>query len=125
MKDSRPVFLDLLKIRLPIAALVSILHRVSGAFLFVASFYLLFLLAKSLGGSVEFEQLKLILATPVHAFILWVTLCLLSYHFLAGLRHLLMDLHFGESLRASRIGATVVIVATLVASVLSGVWIWL
>lgn len=125
MKDSRPVFLDLLKIRLPIAALVSILHRVSGAVLFVASFYLLFLLAMSLGGSTEFEQLQLTLASPLHAVVLWLTLCLFSYHFLAGLRHVLMDLHMGESLRASRIGAILVMVSTLIACVLSGVWIWL
>ena len=125
MKDSRPVFLDLLTIKLPIPALVSILHRVSGAFLFVASLYLLFLLSMSLGGSVEFEQLKAKLASPGHAFLLWVILTALSYHFVAGVRHILLDLHVGESLQGGRIGSFLVLIVTLVLSALCGVWIWL
>ena len=125
MKDPRPVFLDLLAIRLPIPAVVSILHRISGAFLFMASFYLLFLLCRSFSSSESFEQLKSDLASPFHAILLFLTLSVLAYHLVAGIRHLLMDLHVGESLKAGRAGAVLVLVATLVLAALSGLWIWL
>ncbi|MCY3884917.1 MAG: succinate dehydrogenase, cytochrome b556 subunit [Gammaproteobacteria bacterium] len=125
MKDARPVFLDLLAIRLPLPAAVSILHRVSGVLLFLASLYLLILLASSFGNETEFDQLKWDLGSPIHSTILWATLSLLSYHFVAGVRHLLMDLHIGESLKAGRIGSVLVLIVSLVLSVLCGVWIWL
>ena len=125
MKDSRPVFLDLLAIRLPITGVVSILHRISGVLLFIASLYLLFLLASSFGGETDFEQLKSDLGNPVHAFLLWATLSLLGYHFIAGVRHILMDLHIGESLRAGQLSSALVLILSIVISVLCGAWIWL
>lgn len=125
MKDTRPVFLDIFAIRLPLPAIVSILHRISGVLLFVASLYLLFLLATSFGSATDFDQLKWNLDTPFHAVMIWATLSLLAYHFVAGVRHILMDLHIGESLRAGRLGSVLVLIISLALSVLCGVWIWL
>lgn len=125
MKDLRPVFLDLLAIRLPLPGIVSILHRISGVLLFIASLYLLYLLASSFGGETDFEQLQADLESPLHSVLLWSVLSLLAYHFVAGVRHILMDLHIGESLRAGRVGSVLVLVFSLALSVLCGVWMWL
>lgn len=125
MKDSRPVFLDLFAIRLPLPGIVSILHRISGVLLFIASLYLLFLLASSFGGETDFEELKADLGSPLHSLLLWSTLSLLAFHFVAGVRHILMDLHIGESLKAGRLGSGLVLVVSIGLSILCGVWIWL
>lgn len=125
MKSVRPVFLNLFAIRLPIVAVVSILHRVSGVALFGASFYLLWLLWRSLDSESSFELLTATLKHPVHLIVLWFTLSLLGYHLIAGVRHLLLDLHIGESLQAGRISAALVLLCSAVLSVVIGVWFWL
>ncbi|MXW52656.1 MAG: succinate dehydrogenase, cytochrome b556 subunit [Gammaproteobacteria bacterium] len=125
MKDLRPVFLDLFAIRLPLPGIVSILHRISGVLLFIASLYLLYLLATSFGGETDFEKLRVDLESPLHSVLLWSVLSLLAYHVVAGVRHILMDLHIGESLRAGRVGSALVLVFSLALSVLCGVWMWL
>ncbi len=125
MKDLRPDFLDLFAIRLPLPGIVSILHRISGVLLFIASLYLLYLLATSFGGETDFEKLRVDLESPLHSVLLWSVLSLLAYHVVAGVRHILMDLHIGESLRAGRVGSALVLVFSLALSVLCGVWMWL
>lgn len=125
MKTSRPVFLNLFAIKLPIVAVVSILHRVSGVALFGASFYLLWMLWLSLESELDFEILKAVLDHPLHAFALWVTLTLLGYHIIAGSRHLLLDLQIGDSLKVGRLGAMLVLLCSIVLSIAIGVWFWL
>ena len=125
MKSTRPVFLNLFAIRFPIVAVVSILHRVSGVVLFGASFYLLWILWLSLESEASFSNLKATLDNPVHSIALWFTLSLLGYHVVAGLRHLLMDLHVGDSLKIGRASALIVLVCSVVLSLAIGVWFWL
>ncbi len=125
MKDSRPTFLNLLAIRLPIAGWTSILHRVSGVFLFAASLYLLYLLTLSFGSAEDFKTLQQSLTSPWNSVLLWLTLSALAYHFVAGVRHLLMDLHIGESLRGGQIGSVLVLIVSVALAALCGVWLWL
>lgn len=125
MKSTRPVFLNLFAIRFPIVAVVSILHRVSGVVLFGASFYLLWILWLSLESELSFWNLKTTLKHPLHSIALWFTLSLLGYHIIAGLRHLLMDLHIGDSLKIGRASAALVLVCSGLLSLVIGVWFWL
>lgn len=125
MKSTRPVFLNLLAIRFPIVAVVSILHRVSGVALFGASFYLLWILWLSLESEASFLNLKNALKQPLHSIVLWLTLSLLGYHIIAGLRHLLLDLHIGDSLKIGRASAAIVLVCSVLMSLTIGVWFWL
>ena len=125
MKSSRPVFLNLFAIKFPIVAVVSILHRVSGVVLFGASFYLLWVLWLSLESEKSFSTVKATLEHPLHSIVLWFTLSLLGYHIVAGLRHLLMDLHIGDSLKMGRASAIIVLVCSCVLSLVIGVWFWL
>ena len=124
MKDNRPVNLDLGTIRLPITAIASILHRVSGVIMVVASFLLLWALDTSLSGPEGFRALGDLVANPLVKFVVWGIVTALVYHSFAGVRHLIMDFGVGESLEGGVLGARVVFVCTAVSAVLVGVALW-
>lgn len=124
MNDKRPVNLDLSTISLPLPAKVSILHRVSGVFLFAAVAVLLCLLGTSLGSEEGFNQVKTWMATPVVKLIVWAVLSGLAYHTAAGVKHLIMDMGIGESLEGGVLGAKLTLVIAAVLIVLAGVWVW-
>src|SRR5262245_39882278 len=65
MNQSRPKYLNLFEIRLPVPALVSILHRISGLVLFLFLPYLLWLLQASLASPESFERYRAVLANPL------------------------------------------------------------
>ncbi len=114
MTHKRPVFLNLLKIKLPLPGLVSFLHRVSGVLLYIAIPICLFILQQSLMSPAEYAAVGKFLSHPLIVFLVFVLLLALSHHLLAGLRFLLMDLDMGlskavsiQSSRAVLIGAVV------------------
>ena len=115
VKTGRPVYLNLLQIRLPIPGLVSILHRISGIVIFLGLPFLLYLLHRSLKSQSDFDSLTQFLTHTEIKFVLWIILAAITWHLLAGIRHLLMDIGIGESLRAARITAmTVLILAVII-----------
>ncbi|MEJ2443080.1 MAG: succinate dehydrogenase, cytochrome b556 subunit [Exilibacterium sp.] len=124
MKNNRPVNLDISTIKLPITAYVSILHRVSGVILYAGIGILLWMLDLSLASEQSFASLKEGLQSPVCQFVLWGTLAALAYHLVAGVRHLFMDFGIGESLEGGTVGATLVVLVSIVLIVLAGVWVW-
>ncbi len=124
MNKKRPVNLDISTIKLPITAYVSILHRISGVFLFAGVAVLLWILDTSLSSQDGFNSVADLAATPAFQGILWLVLAALAYHTVAGIRHLIMDLGVGESLKGGKTGATLVLVIAIVLMVLAGVWVW-
>lgn len=124
MKNKRPVNLDLIKFRFPLPAVASILHRISGVGLFLLIPLLLWLLERSLASPEGYAELRVTLAQPLWKLILLVTLAALLYHLVAGIRHLLMDLHIGDTLAGARLGARSVLAASTLLVALLGVWIW-
>jgi succinate dehydrogenase / fumarate reductase cytochrome b subunit len=104
----RPKHLDLSKIRLPLPGWVSIIHRASGAGLFLALPVLLWLLDMSLTTEVGFEALAGILqmwwVKAALAALVWAYM----HHFCAGIRYLLLDMHKCIELPAARASAAVV-----------------
>jgi len=123
-KSARPVNLDISTIRLPLAAITSITHRISGVILFVGIGILLWMLDNSLSSRDGFNNLHETLTSPLATFIVWGVLSALAYHIVAGIKHLLMDLGFGESKEAAPRGAMIVIVVSAVLILLLGVWLW-
>jgi succinate dehydrogenase / fumarate reductase, cytochrome b subunit len=112
----RPKNLDLLHIRLPIGGVVSILHRVSGVLLVLALPLAFIFLQQSLRSPESYAHVVAQLSSlPARVFLSFITL-LLVHHFLAGIRHLLLDLDVGISRIGSRLGAWLVLagVATAV-----------
>lgn len=112
VKDTRPVNLDIGTIRLPIAAWASLLHRISGAIVFVGTALLLWVLDLSLSGPEGFASVQETAGSFVSRFLVWVVLSALAYHIVAGCRHLLMDLGIGESLDGGTLGAKLVMIVS-------------
>lgn len=123
MKDKRPVNLDIGSIQLPLAAYASILHRVSGAILFVGIAVLLWLFQRSLSGPEGFASVQAGAGSFLCRFIIWGVLSALVYHVIAGCKHLLMDLGIGETNEGAVLGARIVLGLSTVVIVLLGVCI--
>ena len=124
MDKKRPVFLNLTKIRMPMAAIVSILHRASGFALFLAIPYLLHLWRVSLSSAEGYDALQTTLHGGVTSVLVYGVLLALLYHWVAGIRHLLMDMGIGEEKISGRRGAILVLAVVVILALLLGVWLW-
>ena len=121
---SRPVFLEIPNIRLPIPGIVSILHRISGVILFVMLPVLLCLLSGTLSRESAFETYCAIVSNPLVKLILVGVLWAYLHHLLAGVRFLLLDAHKGLELNTARNTAKLVFTAALVLTVILGALLW-
>lgn len=124
MNKQKPINLNFLTIKFPINAIVSILHRLSGVFLFIVIPLLLWCLNKSLISSEDFDNVIQYFHSPMVRLISWIVLAALAYHLLAGIRHLIMDWGIGDTLRGGRIGAQLILLLFAIFVVLLGVWLW-
>ncbi|MBM93803.1 MAG: succinate dehydrogenase, cytochrome b556 subunit [Legionellales bacterium] len=120
--DKRPVFLNLFKIRFPVTALVSIAHRVSGIVMVLALPGWLWVLQSILGPEAGYQSMLSTLHQ--YAVLVWVSLMALVMHLLAGLRHLVMDMGWGESLCAARASAWLIGGLAASCAVMFGVMLW-
>lgn len=106
--------------RLPAPGMVSIMHRVSGALMFLLLWWVLWLLELSLGSEGSFLRLKEVAA------LWWVKLLLLGlawallHHLAAGVRYLFLDLHIGVDKAASVKSALAVYAVSLPLTLLVG-----
>ena len=107
----------------PVMALASISHRVAGVVLFVAIAFMLYALEVSLSSESGFETLKSMMASPVGKFITWGLLSALAYHFVAGIKHLIMDLGVGETLEGGIFAARTVLLLSAILIFLAAVWV--
>ena len=125
MNKKRPVNLDIGTIQLPVTAYVSILHRVSGVVLFGAVGLFLWILDSSLSSEESFNSIKEFMNTLIVQIIIWLSLAALIYHLVAGLRHLVMDYGYGETLSGGILGAKLVLVLSVILMLLAGFWLWI
>ena len=107
-KTKRPKYLNLFKIRQPVMAVVSIFHRVSGVFLFLAIPVLIYWLALSVRSAEDYAAASTIFTSPWAQLIGLVLAWALAHHFFTGIRYLLMDISIGEHLPPARISAWLV-----------------
>ncbi len=124
MAHSRPVYLNLLKIRLPLTGMVSFAHRVSGVLLFISLPYAIWLLERSLASAAGFEQVATQFEAIGFRLFALVIFWSLAHHFFAGIRFLLLDFHIGVDKPASIKTAWVVIAAEIIAlAIIAGAWL--
>lgn len=98
----RPVFLNLTQIKLPVGALTSIGHRITGVVLAINLPISIYLLQRSLGDEAGFAQVVAWFTHwPVKAALV-IVVWALATHVLAGVRHLLSDFDIGSPLRLAR-----------------------
>jgi succinate dehydrogenase / fumarate reductase cytochrome b subunit len=87
---------QILSYRLPLAGKLSILHRASGALLFLClPLVLLPLLGASLASAESFNNVAAVAGNPIVKIILLVLIWGYLHHFCAGIRYLFLDLHMG------------------------------
>lgn len=118
MNKSAPVYLNLIKIKLPLTGVISFLHRVSGVLLFFAIPIALYLLQLSLQSEASFNKAQSLLNHPVAMILQIFVMSALFYHLFAGIRFLLMDVDIGYDKQIARRSSWLVLGATLVSLLL-------
>jgi succinate dehydrogenase / fumarate reductase cytochrome b subunit len=125
VKRKRPLWYNLNLLNLPIPGIVSILHRISGALLFVFTFVLLYFLDRSLASPDGYAGVAQTLGHPLMKLIQLGLLWALMHHLLAGIRYLFLDVHVGVALQPARTSSYAVIGASLALTlVLAGALLW-
>ncbi|MBI2225010.1 MAG: succinate dehydrogenase, cytochrome b556 subunit [Betaproteobacteria bacterium] len=122
--STRPKYLNLFQIRLPLPAVMSILHRVSGAVLFLALPVLLWWLQRSLASPDTFNLLE---ATFSHGFTKLILIGLLwgyLHHLCAGIRHLMLDLDYGTALETARLTSVLAFAVSITLIIVAGALLW-
>lgn len=114
----RPKFLNLTAIRLPLPGFVSILHRISGAVLFLSLPWLILLFDLSLSSPEGFARAAELMHMPMIAIPLFGLLWAFIHHFCAGVRFLLLDLQIGLEKRAAFRSSLAVMVVSLLLTLL-------
>lgn len=118
-KKNRPQFRNInitqiVAYRLPPAGIVSILHRVSGALLFLIGFpFLLYLFDQSITSEVSFERFESVVSHPLAKLVLLGLAWAFLHHFTAGIRYLLLDRHVGIEKGGSRTSALTALAISL------------
>ena len=124
MKSDRPVNLNIFTITFPLAALASITHRITGGALFVGLAFGFYALQLALSSPEGFTQASALTDSVLGRVIFIGLIFSLSYHILAGIKHLLLDFHIGDSLAAAHAGSIIVIVLAVIDTILFGVLLW-
>lgn len=124
MQANRPKHLALWQIRLPLAGIVSILHRISGVALFVMTPFLLYALEGTLSSASRFEAFRACISHPLVKLILLGLLWAFLHHACAGVRFLLLDMHKGLDLKTARYSAVAVVAISLSLTAVIGGLLW-
>lgn len=124
-RDVRPEYRNLhiaqlIGYRLPLAGVVSIMHRISGAVLFLALPYLLWVFHLSVISERSYGQLQNLVDHWYTRLFLLALAWGFVHHLCAGLRYLLLDLHYGTSKEAGHSSSITVYAVSLPLVVLIG-----
>ena len=119
--------IDAVKYRLPLAGVVSILHRVSGLLMFALLPFVIWLFDNSLSSEITYETFTSAFVAGIGVAPAWmVKLVVLAltwaflHHAIAGVRHVWMDMTHSVSKEQGRSSAVVTLVSSLVLTVLLG-----
>ena len=108
MKNQRPVFFNLTQIQMPVGALTSITHRITGILLALGIPFTIYLLALSLQGPQGYAQVVGMFDKFAFKVLMILFIWVLAHHLLGGLRHLLSDIDISSHLRPARLSAWIV-----------------
>jgi succinate dehydrogenase / fumarate reductase cytochrome b subunit len=120
----RPKYLNLFEIKLPLPGWVSILHRVSGAGLFLMLPALIWLLDMSLGSPEQIATFQSVVGHPLVKLVLLGLMWAYLHHFCMGIRILLLDVHVGIEKAQARKSAVAVLVVSLALTAILGAKLW-
>lgn len=120
--------IDLMSIKsykFPVTAISSILHRISGVILLIAIPLVVVGMNYSLAGPTGYENTVAVLTKSWVSIFFWLFLSAITYHVYAGIRHMIMDMGFGESMTVAKITSLIVIVLGVLSAILWGCYLWL
>lgn len=120
--------IDLMSIKsynFPITAISSILHRISGVILIIAIPLAVVGMNYSLAGPDGYDQTVKLLTHSWVSIFFWLFLSAITYHVYAGIRHMIMDMGFGESMKVAKITSLLVIILGVLSAILWGCYLWL
>ena len=113
--------IDAVKYRMPVAALVSILHRVSGAVMFVLLPFVIWMFDVSVTTEISFERFTSAFSAGIGFVPGWLVKVVVLgliwaylHHFIAGVRHLWMDMTHSVTKAQGHSSAVVTLIASLV-----------
>jgi succinate dehydrogenase / fumarate reductase cytochrome b subunit len=117
-KKERPEFrnihvTELSNYRMPLASIVSILHRISGFVIFALLPFVLYLLEQSLRSEISFAYYQGFVTYPLVKLIILGLVWAYMQHFCAGVRHLIMDTHVGLDKDSARRSSVAVLAISL------------
>ena len=113
-KNRRPVFLDITRIDLPVTAVISITHRITGVLFFILMPLLVYLFDLSLSGPQGYDTVSDVLDHWAARLLIVILLWGFAHHFLAGIRYLLIDMDVGVGRESSRVTAWCVVAGDMV-----------
>jgi len=120
--------IDLMSIKsynFPVTAISSILHRISGLILLIAMPLVVVGMNYSLAGPNGYQNTVNLLTVSWCSVFFWLFLSAITYHVYAGVRHMIMDMGFGESLKVAKFTSMLVIILGVISAVLWGWFLWL
>ncbi len=117
-KQQKPKFLNLLQISMPVTALVSILHRLSGLLLVLILPVIIYGFYVSIKSKAHFVELVNYFDSLPFQIILIAVVWVVSHHIFAGIRYLLIDIELGVLLPAAKFTAWVANIAALLITLL-------
>jgi succinate dehydrogenase / fumarate reductase cytochrome b subunit len=124
MAKTRPKYLDLTRIKQPVTAVVSILHRISGLGLFLLLPFMLYLLHASLASPDSYVRYRGMIENPLVKLVLIGLVWAYMHHLLAGIRYLALDVHYGVELQPARYTSRAVLAVSLALTLILGALLW-
>ena len=108
--DNRPVYLNLVKIKLPISGIISIFHRLTGVLLFLAIPVSLYLLQLSITDGTSFQYVTSLMLEPITRFFILLIVWSFVHHLFTGIRFLLIDMELFLEKESAKFSAWAVVV---------------
>lgn len=120
-KDSRPLSPHLQIYKLPLTAMMSVLHRGTGVVISIGTLFLVWILAKAASGPEAYEGTYGLISSWFGILVLIGFTFSLYAHFCNGIRHLLWDMGYGFDVSKAKQGAMVSLIAAIALTILT--WI--
>ena len=118
---ARPLSPHLQVYRLPLVAITSITHRITGVGNAIGLILMTYWLIAAAGGEVAYDNAMWFFGSFIGRLMLFCWTLSIFYHLLNGIRHLVWDAGYGYSLPVANKSATFVCIATIVLTIIT--WI--
>jgi len=119
-QPERPVFLNLSKIHMPVMAVMSIAHRLTGLLMFLFIPFVVYLMSLSLQSPQGYRDALLYLDLPLVKLLALVLIWSVAHHLLAGIRYILIDFDWGVDKAMGRMSAKAVLVVAVIVALIYG-----